>query len=455
MDDKNKRTYNGLTVPAGEKIRFESGKPVMPLHPIIPFIEGDGIGKEVWAATRKVVDAAVSKAYGEERHIAWFEVFAGGKANDKFGKWLPEDTVDAIRDYRVAIKGPLNTPVAGGIRSINVTLRQTFDLYSCVRPVRYFPGVPSVVVAPEKLNVVIFRENTEDVYAGIEYKAGSNEAKRLLRMLKRMGHNIRNDSGIGIKPISRHGSRRLVRAAIRYALENGRSVVTLVHKGNIQKFTEGSFRDWGYELAKEEFGDKVLTWDELVANHGGKLPEGKILLNDRIADAMFFEVLTRPEEFSVIATTNLNGDYLSDACAAQVGGLGIAPGANIGDECAIFEATHGTAPTIAGKNVANPGSLLLSAVMMLDYIGWTEAARLIVTSFEKTIGSNTATNDIARLMPDGKSLSTSEFADELVKNLPGPAADAEQGTAADAEQGAADDAANNDVTNGEKAADHR
>lgn len=417
MSKGNRRSYNGIKVPRGRKVRIVRGKAVTPDRPVIPFIEGDGIGPEVFGATRLIVDAAVKKAYKGARAISWFEILAGGKAKDRTGSYLPDDTIEALKRFNVAIKGPLMTPVGGGYRSINVKLRQLFELYQCVRPVRYFSGVPSVVVKPENLNVVIFRENIEDVYAGIEYEAGSDEAASVIEVLSRLGHTVSDDSGIGIKPISRHGSRRLVIAAIEYAIKHGRKTVTLVHKGNIQKYTEGAFRDWGYEVAREKFGDVVVTWDELVEKHGGKLPDGKILINDRIADAMFFEVLTRPQDFSVIATTNLNGDYLSDACAAQVGGLGIAPGANIGDKCAVFEATHGTAPLIAGQDIANPGSLLLSAVMMLEFLGWQEAADAIVAAFEKTIKNKTVTGDLSRFMEGATTLKTSQFADEVVKNL--------------------------------------
>jgi len=421
--DNSRKSYNGITVPDGEKITFKDGKPVTPTRPIIPFIEGDGIGTDIWPAARKIIDAAVRGAYGDTRSIAWLEIFAGDKAKAlPGGSPLPQDTLDAITDFGVSIKGPLGTPTGGGMRSLNVTMRQKFDLYRCVRPVRYFTSVPSVVVHPEKLNVVIFRENTEDVYAGIEYKAESGEAKQIIELLGKFGvDTIADDTGIGIKVISRKKSRRLVRSAIQYAIESGRKVVTLVHKGNIQKYTEGSFRDWGFELAKEEFADKIVFEADLWSQHGGKLPEGKILLNDRIADAMFFEVLTKPTEFSVIATTNLNGDYLSDACAAQVGGLGIAPGANIGDNCAVFEATHGTWPGGAGKNLANPSSLVLSGVMMLEYLGWNEAAQRIVSGIEKTIAAKTVTVDLQKLMDGSTLLSTSEFADAVIANMPEPA----------------------------------
>ncbi len=411
------KTYNGLKVPQGEKISFADGKPVTPTHPIIPFIEGDGTGPDIWKASQRVFDAAVKKAYGDKRKIVWFEVFAGEKAKEQHGDWLPQDTLDAIREFGVAIKGPLSTPVGGGIRSLNVTLRQVFDLYCCVRPVRYFQGVPSPVVAPEKLDVVIFRENTEDVYSGIEYPAESEEARKVISLIEGFGKKIRPDSGIGIKPISKTGSQRLVRRAIEYAIEHKRKSVTMVHKGNIQKFTEGAFRDWGYQLAEAEFSHVIVTEEKLAAEYDGKLPEGKILLNDRIADSMFQQVLTRPDEYAVLATTNLNGDYLSDACAAQVGGLGIAPGANIGDSCAVFEATHGTAPKYANKDVINPGSVILSGVMMLEYLGWTEARDLIVNSFSKTIQDKVVTYDLERLMKGATKVKTSEFANKIIENM--------------------------------------
>lgn len=417
MGQVKDKTYNGIKVPQGEKITFANGKPVTPNKPIIPFIEGDGTGRDIWKASKRVLDAAVTKAYGTQKEIAWFEVLAGDKAKEATGEYLPEDTIAALKEFGVSIKGPLSTPIGGGIRSLNVTLRQIFDLYCCVRPVRWFKGVPSPVLAPEKLNVVIFRENTEDVYSGIEFPEGSAEAKKLIELIATFGREIRPDSGIGIKPISIFGSQRLMRRAVEYAINNGRKSVTIVHKGNIQKYTEGAFRDWSYQLAQKEFANQTVTeeklWDELA----GKLPEGKILINDRIADSMFQQVLTRPDEYSVLATTNLNGDYLSDACAAQVGGLGIAPGANIGDECAIFEATHGTAPKYADKDVINPGSLILSGAMMLEYMGWTEARELIHSSISKTINQKKVTYDFERLMPGATKLKTSEFADALIENL--------------------------------------
>ncbi len=411
------KKFNGLNVPAGEKIVFVNGKPVTPAKPIIPFIEGDGTGADIWRASKRVFDAAVDKAYGKARSIAWFEIFAGEKANENFGNWLPEDSLAAIKEFGVGIKGPLTTPVGGGIRSLNVTLRQIFDLYCCVRPVRYFQGVPSPVVAPQKLDVVIFRENTEDVYAGIEYPMGSEEAKKLISFIEGFGKKIRPDSGIGIKPISKFGSQRLIKRAIQYAIENKRKSVTMMHKGNIMKFTEGAFRDWGYEMANAEFKDNVVSEDTLWSEFEGKMPDNKVLLNDRIADSMFQQVLTRPDEYSVIATTNLNGDYLSDACAAQVGGLGIAPGANIGDECAIFEATHGTAPKYAGKDVINPGSVILSGAMMFEYLGWNEVRDIIHSAFGKTIQKKLVTYDLERLMPGATKLKTSEFASAIIENM--------------------------------------
>ncbi|MBX9877047.1 MAG: isocitrate dehydrogenase (NADP(+)) [Candidatus Obscuribacterales bacterium] len=411
------KKFNGLNVPAGEKIVFVNGKPVTPAKPIIPFIEGDGTGADIWRASKRVFDAAVDKAYGKARSVAWFEVFAGEKANENFGNWLPEDTLAALKEFGVGIKGPLTTPVGGGIRSLNVTLRQIFDLYCCVRPVRYFQGVPSPVVAPQKLDVVIFRENTEDVYAGIEYPMGSEEAKKLINFIEGLGKKIRPDSGIGIKPISKFGSQRLIKRALEYAIANKRKSVTMMHKGNIMKFTEGAFRDWGYELANAEFKNGVVSEDTLWSEFEGKMPENKVLLQDRIADSMFQQVLTRPDEYSVIATTNLNGDYLSDACAAQVGGLGIAPGANIGDDCAIFEATHGTAPKYAGKDVINPGSVILSGAMMFEYLGWTEVRDIIHNAFGKTIQKKLVTYDLERLMPGATKLKTSEFASAIIENM--------------------------------------
>ena len=402
----------------GQNIKTTKGRLVVPDDPIIPYIEGDGTGPDIWAAAVRVFDGAVAKAYGGTRTICWLEVLAGQKAYDKIGRWLPEETTNAIKRHHVAIKGPLTTPVGGGIRSLNVTLRQELDLYACVRPVRYFPGVPCPVKEPEKLDVVIFRENTEDVYAGIEWKAGTKEARKVVKFLSNeMGADLRHDSGIGIKPMSAFCTKRLVKRAIQYAIDKGRRTVTLVHKGNIMKFTEGAFRDWGYKAAKESFKDTIITEDDLYAKHDGQLPEGKILINDRIADAMFQQVLLRPDEYEVLVTPNLNGDYLSDACAAQVGGLGMAPGANIGDTAALFEATHGTAPKYAGQDKVNPSSLILSGAMMFDHLGWVEAADLVIGALEKTIQQKKVTYDLERQMKRAKLLKCSEFAEALVKNM--------------------------------------
>ncbi|MCZ6877661.1 MAG: isocitrate dehydrogenase (NADP(+)) [Acidobacteria bacterium] len=402
----------------GEKITFVNGDMQVPEHPIIPFIEGDGIGPDIWRATQAVVDAAIECAYGGDRSIAWCEIFAGEKAKSKFDEWLPDETVQAISDYSVAIKGPLTTPVGTGIRSLNVTLRQVLDLYSCVRPCRYIDGVPSPVKEPSKLNVVIFRENIEDVYAGVEWEQGSEEARLVIDFLNsKFSAGIREDSGIGVKPISVFGTQRLVRKAIRYALEHERRSVTLVHKGNIMKFTEGAFRDWGYQVADEEFQEECITESELWEKHDGKIPDGKILINDRIADAMFQQVLLRPDEYDVIALPNLNGDYLSDACAAQVGGLGMAPGANFGDRIALFEATHGTAPKYAGQDKVNPGSLILSAVMMLEHLGWKESADLIDLGLAQAISQKRVTYDLERQMEGATILKTSEFASAIIENM--------------------------------------
>jgi isocitrate dehydrogenase len=402
----------------GSEVLWQDGKLVVPDRPIIPFIEGDGTGPDIWRATQKVLDAAVRKTYRGAKGIAWLEILAGEKAKERTGEWLPQATLDAIARYRVAIKGPLTTPVGGGIRSLNVALRQILDLYACVRPVRYFAGVPSPVKEPEKVDMVIYRENTEDVYAGIEWPAGSPEATRLIEWLgKELGATVRPDSGIGIKPISEHGSRRLVRKAIRYALDNGRRNLTLVHKGNIMKFTEGAFKDWGYEVATQEFGELTVTEDAVWRDHGGKVPAGKLLIKDRIADAIFQQVLLRPDEYDVLATTNLNGDYLSDALAAQVGGLGMAPGSNEGDGLAVFEATHGTAPKYAGQDKVNPGSLLLSGVMMLEWLGWTDAAQNIVQALSKTIAQKRVTYDLERQMEGATLLKTSEFGSAITSNL--------------------------------------
>lgn len=403
---------------SGTAIQIEKNRLVVPNNPIIPFIRGDGTGPDIWNASVRIFDAAVSKSYKDKKRIYWQEIFAGEHAFKEYGEWLPKDTLSAIKKYKVAIKGPLTTPVGGGIRSLNVTLRQELDLYACVRPVRYFDGVPSPVKSPEKLNVVIFRENTEDVYAGIEYKKGSPEAKKLIAFLdKELGKNIRKDSGIGIKPMSATGSKRLVRRAIQYAIDKKRKSVTLMHKGNIMKFTEGAFREWGYEVAKEEFSKYIITEEDVQEKRKGVVPKGKIVIQDRIADAMFQQVLLRPEEYEVIATPNLNGDYISDACAAQVGGLGMAPGANIGDKAAIFEATHGTAPKYAGQDKVNPGSVILSGVMMFEHLGWDKAATMVVKALEKTIQQKTVTYDLERQMEGARLVKCSEFADEIIKNM--------------------------------------
>ena len=463
-------TYNGLELPQdGQPIEYNNGQIAAPDHPIIPFIEGDGTGRDIWKASQRVFDAAVDKAYGGKRAIRWFEIFAGEKAFRQFGQWLPEDSVAAARDLRVSIKGPLTTPVGGGIRSLNVALRQLLDLYACVRPVRYYQGVPSPVKHPEKVDIVIYRENTEDVYAGIEFKEGSADAARLIDflnndLLSKTKKQVRADSGVGIKPISIFGSKRLVRYAIRAAIEQGRKTVTLVHKGNIQKFTEGAFREWGYEVAVQEFRAETVTeresWilgnadanpgltveenaaliepglefgsqafrdaiyaeiksvlESIGSTHGNGAWKSKILINDRIADSIFQQIIIRPEDYSVLATTNLNGDYISDAAAAQVGGLGIAPGANIGDGYAVFEATHGTAPKYADKDVINPGSVILSGVMLLDFIGWKEAAKLIETSMEKTILQKFVTYDFERQTAGATKVGTSEFATRIIGNM--------------------------------------
>jgi isocitrate dehydrogenase len=416
------QTFNGQTPPAqGQTIQWDGGRLEVPDHPIIPFIEGDGTGPDIWRATRRVLDAAVAKSYGDRRSIAWFEIFAGEKARDRFGEWLPADSVEAIRHFRCAIKGPLTTPVGGGIRSLNVSLRQILDLYACVRPVRYYSGVPSPVREPHKVDMVIFRENTEDVYAGIEWPSGSSEATRLLRFLKdELGANVRPDSGVGIKPISPYGTQRLVKKAIEHALAQGKESVTLVHKGNIMKFTEGAFRDWGYEIARTAFADRTVSEQELWDRHEGRAPAGRVVIKDRIADAMFQQVLLRPDEYDVIATSNLNGDYLSDALAAQVGGLGMAPGSNEGDGLALFEATHGTAPKYAGQDKVNPGSLILSGVMMLRWLGWGEAADAIEGGLAQTIHQKRVTYDLERQMEGATKLSTSAFGDAIIENLSVP-----------------------------------
>ena len=465
-----KSSYNGQAIPVGgETIGYSGGELQVPDTPVIPFIEGDGTGRDIWKASRRVFDAAVAHAYSGKRSVAWFEVFAGEKAFNAYKEWLPDETVDAIRDFRVAIKGPLTTPVGGGIRSLNVALRQILDLYSCERPVRYFAGVPSPVKSPEKMNIVIFRENTEDVYIGIEWKSGTPEVKKLLdflnhEMLKDGKKQIRWDSGVGIKPISPTGTKRLVRRAIKYALTHGRKSVTLVHKGNIQKFTEGAFRDWGYDLAREEFRAETVTeresWildnldknpglrveqnaamiepgleqateaftkaicdevqqtlDAIYATHGKGQWKKKLMINDRIADSVFQQVLLRADEYSVLATPNLNGDYLSDACAAQIGGLGMAPGSNIGDGFGVFEATHGTAPKYADKDVINPSSLMLSGAMMFEFLGWKEAAQLIEDGIARTIQQKRVTYDLERLMPGATKVGTAAFATAIIENM--------------------------------------
>jgi len=408
-------TFNNLPIPSdGETIEVLNGKFVIPNNPIIPFIEGDGTGRDIWKASRQVFNAAVEAAYSGRKKITWYEIFAGEKAYNQFQSWLPEDTLAAIKHFHIAIKGPLTTPVGGGIRSLNVALRQLLTLYVCMRPVRYFAGVPSPVKEPEKLDVVIFRENTEDVYAGIEWSQGTNEVTKLIDFLNNeMGKSIREDSGVGIKPISITGSKRLVRRAIQYAIDNKRKSVTLVHKGNIQKFTEGAFCDWGYELARDEFADLIVAENDL----DGDIPEGKILIKDRIADSMFQQLLLRPAEYDVIATTNLNGDYLSDACAAQVGGLGMAPGANIGDEYGVFEATHGTAPKYADKDVINPSSVILSGAMMFRFMGWQDAAEHIERGITEAIAAKTVTYDLHRLMEGATKVKTSEFAEEIINHM--------------------------------------
>ncbi len=404
----------------GEKISIIDGEISVPDNPILPFIEGDGTGPDIWFASKMVFDAAVEKAYNGKKKIEWMEVYAGEKAVKTYGKnqWLPNETLEAIKEYIVAIKGPLTTPVGGGIRSLNVALRQELDLFACVRPVKYYAGVPSPVKRPQDLDVVIFRENTEDVYSGIEFKSGSQEAIDLIKYLnKKFGKNIRAGSGVGIKPMSQFGTERLVKKAIEYAITNKRPSVTLVHKGNIMKFTEGAFKDWGYETAKKYFGDVTVTEDELWKKYNGKTPEGKIIIKDRIADSMFQQALLRPSEYDVLATPNLNGDYLSDACAAQVGGLGIAPGANMSYHYGVFEATHGTAPKYAGLDKVNPGSVILSGVMMFEYMGWDKAAKLIAKALGKAIKAKTVTYDFARLMPGAKELSCSDFGRAIIKNM--------------------------------------
>ncbi len=412
--------YQRLVPPQeGSPIRVHDGQLQVPDCVILPYIEGDGTGPDIWRASQRVFDAAVAHAGKGKRRVVWFEIFAGEKANKVYGEgtWLPADTLQAIRDYRVAIKGPLTTPVGGGIRSLNVALRQELDLYACVRPVSWVRGVPSPVREPERLDVVIFRENTEDVYAGIEWAQGTPEALELIRLIgEKYGKKIRQDSGIGIKPISITGTKRLVRMAIRHALEHGRKKVTLVHKGNIMKFTEGAFRDWGYQVARDEFAGSVVTEEEIGS---GPVPAGKVLLNDRIADSIFQQVLLRPDEYDILATPNLNGDYLSDACAAQVGGLGMAPGSNIGDGIGVFEATHGTAPKYAGQDKVNPGSVILSGAMMFEYLGWPDVARTIREALALTVSRKLVTYDLHRLMEGATLLSSSQFGEAVADSMRG------------------------------------
>ncbi len=398
---------------SGTPIQYRDGRWIVPDTPIIPFIEGDGTGPDIWRASRRVFDAAVRKTSGGKRAVEWREVVAGEKAFKATGSWLPEETLDVIRAHRVAIKGPLTTPVGGGIRSLNVALRQQLELYACVRPVRWFKGVPAPVKEPGKLNVIIFRENIEDVYAGIEFQAESKEANELIARLEALGKKVRAGSAIGIKPMSRFGSQRLAAKAIRHAIDAGRPSVTLVHKGNIMKFTEGAFRDWGYEVAKTQFGDRTITEADLGQGTG----DGRVIIKDRIADSMFQQLLLRPAEYAVLATPNLNGDYLSDACAAQVGGLGLAPGGNVGDGYAVYEATHGTAPKYAGLDKINPGSVILSGAMMFEELGWAEVSRAIIAGIEGAIAAGRVTYDLARQMPGATEVSTSTFADAIIEHL--------------------------------------
>ncbi len=403
---------------SGQIIKYEKGVITTPDNPVVLFIEGDGTGPDIWRATKVVLDAAVEKAYSGKRKIEWMEILAGEKAFNTTGEWLPNETLEKISKYKVAIKGPLTTPVGGGIRSINVALRHKMKLFACIRPVRYFTGVPCPVKEPEKVNMVVYRENLEDLYAGIEWQMGSPEVKKVIGFLNNeMKTNIPDDSGIGIKPISVTNTKNIVRSGIAYAIKNKRKTVTLVHKGNIMKYTEGSFKDWGYEVAKQEFSDIVITEDDLYAKYNGKQPTDKIVIKDRIADAMFQQVLLRPDEYDVIVTPNLNGDYISDALAAQVGGLGIAPGANIGDNEAVFEATHGTAPKYANQDKVNPGSLILSGEMMLRFLGWTEAADLVIRGLEKTISQKRVTYDLERQMQGATLLKCSEFGRAIAENM--------------------------------------
>jgi isocitrate dehydrogenase len=407
-----------MTEKKGVIVYSEDGNLVVPDFPVIPFIEGDGTGPDIWRAARRVMDAAVSSVFSDQRKIQWLEILAGEKAYNQTQSWLPNDTLEAIKTYRVAIKGPLTTPVGEGIRSINVGLRQELDLYACVRPVKYIGGIPSPMVKPSDVDMIIFRENTEDVYMGLEWKAGSPIAQKIIDLVKSEdGRDIRPDSGVGLKPISRFGTRRLVRMAIEYALEHKKESVTIVHKGNIMKFTEGAFRTWGYEVAQEEFGEKTITEVELWEKYNGKVPSDKVVIKDRIADAMFQQILLRPAEYDVLAMPNLNGDYMSDALSAMVGGLGLAPGANIGDGIALFEATHGTAPKYAGQDKVNPGSLILSGTMMLDYLGWKEAADRIRKGLAEAVANKRVTYDLARQMEGAVEVKCSEFAEEIVRYL--------------------------------------
>ena len=411
-------TFEKLEIPKdGEIINGNNGSLSVPDQPIIPVIEGDGIGRDIMKATRRVIDKAVEKAYDTQKKIVWLDIYAGESGHEKYGEWLPHDTLKAIPFFRVALKGPLTTPVGGGFRSLNVSLRQQLDLYACIRPVRHFEGVVTPVKKPGDMDVVIFRENTEDVYAGIEWEQGTDEAKKVINFLKEMGIEIREDSGIGVKPISITGTKRIVRMAIQHAIDHRRESVTMVHKGKIMKYTEGAFRDWGYQLAQEEFSEQVIAESDLWEQYDGEIPEGKIVIKDRIADSMLQQILTRTGEYDVIVTPNLNGDYLSDACAAQVGGIGMAPGANIGDEAALFEATHGTAPKYTDQDVASPSSLILSAVMMLEYIGWQKAADLVIIGIEESISQKRVTYDLERLMEDATKLHTSEFASAIIENF--------------------------------------
>jgi isocitrate dehydrogenase len=411
-------TYKHAQVPTkGERIQASAGVFHVPDQPIIPFIEGDGTGADIWRASVRVFDAAVERAYGGKRKIHWMEIFAGEKAHNLTGEWMPAESLEAVREFKVAIKGPLTTPVGGGIRSLNVALRQELDLYACIRPVRYFEGVGAPVKHPGKVNMVIFRENIEDVYSGIEFKAGSPEAEKLRLFIEtEFGKKIRPQSAIGIKPMSAFGSKRLIEMALRYAIKNHRPSVTMMHKGNIMKFTEGGFRDWGYELAKEKFAGQVVAESDLHGAGSGARADA-VILNDRIADSMFQQILLRPDEYSVVATPNLNGDYISDSLAAEVGGLGIAPGGNVGDEAAVFEATHGTAPKYAGLDKINPGSVILSGVMMFEHMGWDEAGKLIIHGLEKAIAAKTVTYDLARQMPGATEVSTTGFGDAIIKGM--------------------------------------